>query len=214
VTTHHPEPPRCPCGNPGDAGDAISGPRCAACRAECDELIDAALRVIARRIAAMEAVDKADAAQEDPAMTLSACRSMQPHRPKGYEAEGTAVREEDRQAECPKCRGEGVDWSRWPPQAAGPIEPPPCPDCDGFGRVWPDDEFDVVVVQGANSRRFGPLSEAEARRACEQTAESGMPAVLLRRDGDGWAEVERFAAAPQSPRLVPVKARPYSSWRR
>jgi hypothetical protein len=62
VTTPQPEPARCPCGELGDAGDAISGPICAACRAECDELIDAALRVIARRIAAMEAEAKADAA--------------------------------------------------------------------------------------------------------------------------------------------------------
>jgi hypothetical protein len=59
VTTAQPESPRCPCGELGDAGDAISGPICSRCRAECDELIDAALRVIARRIAAMEAADKA-----------------------------------------------------------------------------------------------------------------------------------------------------------
>jgi hypothetical protein len=62
VTTDQPEPSRCPCGDAGDAGDAISGPICRQCQAECDELIDAALRVIARRIAAMEAADKADAA--------------------------------------------------------------------------------------------------------------------------------------------------------
>jgi DnaJ-class molecular chaperone len=144
-------------------------------------------------------------------MTLSAARTLQPHRPKEYEAEGTAVREEDRQAECPGCAGTG--FAPLPP--TGPIPGyAQCPDCDGFGRVWPDDEFAVDVVLGANSRRFYRMGEAEARRACEQTAESGMPAVLLRRDGDGWVEVERFAAAPPSPRLVPVKARPYSSWRR
>jgi hypothetical protein len=108
-------------------------------------------------------------------MTLSAARSMQPHRPKAYEREGLPVREEDEHG-------------------------------------W--DEFAVDVVLGVNTRRFGPLPEAEARRTARLTAESGMPAVLLRWDGDGWAEVARFAAAPPASKLGSVKARPYSSWRR
>jgi hypothetical protein len=89
-------------------------------------------------------------------MTLSAARSMQPHRPKAYEREGLPVREEDEHG-------------------------------------W--DEFAVDVVLGVNTRRFGPLPEAEARRTAQLTAESGMPAVLLRWDGEGFVDVARFEAA-------------------